>query len=40
VLVVDGGSADGIPFRIINPAELIDNVLPEVFGKMRASKSP
>jgi len=34
------GSAGGIPFRIINPAELVDNVLPEAFGKMRASKSP
>jgi hypothetical protein len=33
------GSADGIPFRIINPAELVDNVPPEAFGKMRASKS-
>jgi glycosyltransferase involved in cell wall biosynthesis len=40
VLVADGGSAGGIPFRIINPAELVDNVLPEAFGKMRASKSP
>jgi predicted nucleic acid-binding protein len=33
------GSAGGIPFRIINPAELVDNVLPEAFGKMRGSKS-
>jgi len=33
------GSAGGIPFRIINPVELIDNVPPEAFRKMRASKS-
>jgi hypothetical protein len=33
------GSAGGIPFQIINPAELVDNVLPETFGKMRALKS-
>jgi len=39
VLVIDGSSAGGIPFRIINPAGLVDNVLPEAFGTMRASKS-
>jgi len=31
------GSA-GIPFRIINPAKLVGNVLPEALGEMRASK--
>lgn len=39
VLVIDGRSVGGIPFRIINPAELVDNVLRESFGKMRASES-
>lgn len=33
------GSAGGIPFQIINPAGLVDNVPPEAFRKMRASKS-
>ena len=33
------GSASGIPLRIINPAKLVNDVLPVAFGKVRASIS-
>lgn len=33
-------SLGDIPFRVVSPAELVDNVLREAFGKMRPLRSP